>query len=77
MAVKVRNLQQLEAVDPGRLRVMTCNAETNHFMVDINKRLGFEAIEVCPLLELSIDNAVGWMAGASSEQHAQVSAATT
>jgi GNAT superfamily N-acetyltransferase len=77
MAVKVRNLQQLAAVDSGRLRVMTCNAETNHFMVDINIRLGFEAIEVCPLLELSIDNAVGRVAGASSGQRAQVSAATT
>ena len=42
-------------------------------MVDINVRLGFEAIEVCPMMELRVDNA----AWALTEQRAQVSAATT
>ena len=73
MAVKVRNLLELAAADPGRVRVLTCNAETNRHMVDINVGLGFEAIEVCPMFELRLDNAVGAPAG----QRAQVSAATT
>jgi GNAT superfamily N-acetyltransferase len=73
MAVKVRNLERLAAADSGRVRVLTCNAETNRHMVDINVRLGFEAIEVCPMVELRIENAVG----APTGQRAQVSSATT
>jgi len=42
-------------------------------MVDINVRLGFEAIEVAPMFELRNDTAVGERA----EKVAQVSAATT
>jgi len=72
-AVKVRNLQQLAAASSGRVRVLTCNAETNAHMVDINVRLGFEAIEVAPMLELRIDDSVG----PRTEQRAQVSASTT
>lgn len=72
-AVKVRNLQQLAAAGSGRVRVLTCNAETNHYMVDINVRLGFEAVEVAPMFELRIDSSVGPRA----EQRAQVSASTT
>jgi GNAT superfamily N-acetyltransferase len=56
MAVKVGNLQQLAAADTSRVRVLTSNAETNRYMVDINVRLGFEAIEVAPMLELRIQN---------------------
>ena len=74
MAVKVANLQQLAAAaNYGRVRILTCNAETNRYMVDINIRLGFEAIEVCPMMELKIDNVVA----APTEQRTQVSAATT
>ena len=73
MAVKVANLQQLAAVNPGRVRVLTCNAEINRYMVDINVRLGFEAIEVCPMMELRIEPPVE----ARTAQSAQVSAATT
>lgn len=72
-AVKVRNLQQLAAAHSKRLRVLTCNAETNHHMVDINVRLGFEAIEVAPMFELRIDSSVD----PRKEQLAQVSASTT
>ena len=72
-AVKVRNLQQLAAARSRRLRVLTCNAETNHHMVDINVRLGFEAVEVAPMFELRIDSSVG----PRTEQRAQVSASTT
>jgi len=73
MAVKVRNFQQLAATDSGRGRVLTCNAETNRHMVDINVRLGFEAVEVCPMMELRLDHADRTSPG----QRAQVSAATT
>jgi hypothetical protein len=73
MAVKVRNLQQLADARSGRVRVLTCNAETNHHMVDINVRLGFEAIEVCPMFELRVDNAIA----AQALRGRQVSAATT
>ena len=73
MAVKVANLEQLAAVDSARVRVLTCNAETNRHMVDINQRLGFEAVEVCPMLELRIDTG----AGEPAKQRRQVSAATT
>ena len=52
MAIKVRNLRQLVATDPARARVLTSNAETNRYMVDINVKLGFEAVEVCPMFEL-------------------------
>jgi len=73
MAVKVRNLQRLGSANSSRTRVLTCNAETNRHMVDINVRLGFEAIEVCPMFELRTDNAVS----APNEHRAQVSASTT
>jgi hypothetical protein len=77
MAVKVRNLQQLAEAHTGRARVLTTNAETNRYMVDINVRLGFEAVEVCPMFELRIDNAVNNATGASPERRTQVSAATS
>lgn len=73
MAVKVANLEQLATSDPARVRVLTSNAETNRHMVDINERLGFEAVEVCPMLELRLDEP----APAPTEQRAQVSAANT
>lgn len=72
-AVKVHNLQQLAGAGSGRIRVLTCNAETNHHMVDINVRLGFEAVEVAPMFELRIGTAVG----ERDERVAQVSASTT
>ena len=78
MAVKIRNLQQLAGVDSDRVRVLTCNTETNDYMVDINVALGFEAVEVCPMLELRIENAdAASNEPVGSGQRAQVSAATT
>ena len=45
MAVKVANLRELARLDPGRTTVQTSNAETNPWMVQINKDLGFEVVE--------------------------------
>lgn len=73
MAVKVRNLQRLAAADTGRVRVLTSNAETNSHMVDVNVRLGFEAIEVCPMFELRLDDVVA----APAARSPQVRAATS
>jgi GNAT superfamily N-acetyltransferase len=54
LALKARNLQRLAMMAPTRGRVLTCNAETNHHMVGINESLGFEAVEVVPMLELRL-----------------------
>jgi hypothetical protein len=49
MAVKARGLLTLQEIaGPDRTRVMTCNAEQNAYMVSINERLGFRAVEVAP-----------------------------
>lgn len=50
MAVKVANLQRLQAELPGRPRVVTMNAETNDHMVAINVALGFQIVELAPQL---------------------------
>jgi GNAT superfamily N-acetyltransferase len=73
MAVKVRNLQRLAAADTGRVRVLTSNAETNSHMVDINVRIGFEAVEVCPMFELRVDDGVAAPAGRSPQVRAATS----
>ena len=73
MAVKVRNLQRLAAADTCRARVLTSNAETNSHMVDINARLGFEAIEVRPMFELRLDDGIATPAGRSPQVRAATS----
>lgn len=55
LALKARNLQRLAELAPSRVRVLTSNAETNRYMVDINERFGFQAIEVLPMLHLDLD----------------------
>lgn len=47
-AVKVENLRRLQSQHPSRERVVTCNDDTNSWMVDINERLGFRVVELCP-----------------------------
>lgn len=47
-AVKVANLRRMQAENPDRVDVVTSNAETNANMVDINDRLGFEAVACVP-----------------------------
>ena len=47
-AVKVANLRQVLAAHPELTAVQTTNAETNANMVDINERLGFKPIALCP-----------------------------
>jgi GNAT superfamily N-acetyltransferase len=44
LAVKVRNLARLQAVEPGRSVVVTWNAEVNAPMVAVNDALGFRPI---------------------------------
>lgn len=48
MAVKVENLRRLQREHPARERIVTGNDDTNSWMVDINERLGFEVVELCP-----------------------------
>ena len=48
IAVKVENLRRLRDEDPRRELVTTCNDDTNSWMVEINERLGFRVVELCP-----------------------------
>jgi GNAT superfamily N-acetyltransferase len=57
LAVKARNLRRLQTAHPDRSRVITCNAETNGPMVDINERMGFRPVEL--LAEFQLRLAVG------------------
>jgi GNAT superfamily N-acetyltransferase len=45
LAVKAANIRAVQDAHPDKRRVTTQNAETNDFMVGINKELGFEAVE--------------------------------
>jgi GNAT superfamily N-acetyltransferase len=47
-AVKVANLRALTENQPDVPRVVTCNAETNAWMVAINDRLGFRPVAMVP-----------------------------
>ena len=47
-AVKVENLRRLQVAHPRRELVTTRNDDTNSWMVDINERLGFRVVELCP-----------------------------
>jgi len=51
MAVKVRNLRDVQKAFPDRGRVITTNAEQNGPMVGINERLGFTPVELLLLLQ--------------------------
>jgi GNAT superfamily N-acetyltransferase len=46
LAVKAANLRAAQASRQGLTLVTTQNAETNGYMVSINERMGFEAVEV-------------------------------
>lgn len=50
-AVKVANLLALQERYPERTEVHTTNAEVNEAMIGINERLGFRAIELCPMFQ--------------------------
>ena len=45
LAVKVANIKAVQDAHPDKTRITTQNAETNDFMVNINKEIGFEAVE--------------------------------
>ena len=46
LAVKVHNLRAMQAANPDRRRIWTCNAEVNANMVAINEALGFTPVEL-------------------------------
>lgn len=45
MAVKIANLRAVAGLAPTREFVTTVNADTNPWMVEINRRLGFRPVE--------------------------------
>lgn len=45
LAVKVVNIEVVQDTHPDKRRITTQNAETNDYMVDINKLIGFEPVE--------------------------------
>ena len=45
LAVKAANIRAVQDAYPDKTRITTQNAESNDFMVDINKEIGFEAVE--------------------------------
>ncbi len=54
-AVKVENLRRLQREHPQRDRIVTGNDDTNSWMVDINLRLGFRVVELCPAYQRKLD----------------------
>lgn len=46
LAVKAANIRAVQDAYPDKQRITTQNAETNDFMVNINKEIGFEPVEV-------------------------------
>ena len=45
LAVKVANIKAVQDAHPEKRRITTQNAESNDYMVDINKEIGFVAVE--------------------------------
>lgn len=45
LAVKAANIRAMQAAHPEKRRITTQNAEQNDFMVNINKEIGFVAVE--------------------------------
>ncbi len=45
LAVKAANIRAVQEAHPEKRRITTQNAEQNDFMVNINKEIGFEAVE--------------------------------
>jgi RimJ/RimL family protein N-acetyltransferase len=48
LALKARNLLDVQLEHPGRQVVHTANAEVNESMIAINERLGFRPVEIYP-----------------------------
>jgi GNAT superfamily N-acetyltransferase len=48
LALKARNLLEVQREHPGRRALHTANAEVNESMIAINERLGFRAVEIYP-----------------------------
>ena len=49
LAMKVENLRRLQTADPRERLLHTWNAKENQAMIDVNTRLGFEAVETSDL----------------------------
>jgi hypothetical protein len=54
LAIKVRNLQELQGTNLPHRRIVTCNAETNAQMVGINELLGFRPVELMAQFQLRL-----------------------
>ncbi|MGA8297468.1 MAG: hypothetical protein WB770_10530 [Acidimicrobiales bacterium] len=54
--VKAANLRQLMAAMPSTSRVATWNAESNTFMVEVNERLGFRAVDRREEWQLTVED---------------------
>ena len=48
LALKARNLLEVQREHPGRRALHTANAEVNESMIAINERLGFRPVEIYP-----------------------------
>jgi GNAT superfamily N-acetyltransferase len=57
LAVKAKNLRDVQAAFPERRRVITTNAEQNGPMLAINERLGFRPVELLLSLQRKDDRA--------------------
>ena len=54
LALKARNLLEVQREYPGRTALHTANAEVNEAMVGINERLGFRPVELYPEFQLRL-----------------------
>ncbi len=54
LALKARNLLEVQREYPGRTALHTANAEVNAAMVGINERLGFRPVELYPEFQLKL-----------------------
>lgn len=53
-AVKVQNVRHVQREHPERRWIATGNDETNRWMVEINLRLGYRVVELCPVFKRTL-----------------------
>jgi GNAT superfamily N-acetyltransferase len=54
LALKARNLLEVQREHPGRTALHTANAEVNASMIAVNERLGFRPVEIYPEFQLKL-----------------------